>query len=70
MSGRIEAEHITELQKLLSSGTEERPIVLDLKEVQLVDRDVVAFLSQCESAGATLRNCPKYIREWISSGMY
>jgi hypothetical protein len=40
-------------------------IVLDLKEVRLVDRDVVKFLARCESQGAKLENCPLYVREWI-----
>jgi hypothetical protein len=37
-------------------------LILDIREVRLVDRDAIAFLSHC---GAELRNCPLYIREWI-----
>jgi hypothetical protein len=36
-----------------------------LKEVKLVDRDVVSFLAGCEAKGVKLVNCPAYIREWI-----
>jgi hypothetical protein len=36
-----------------------------LKEVKLVDRDAVRFLAHCETKGATLQNCPVYIREWM-----
>ncbi|MCI0414965.1 hypothetical protein L0222_19485 [bacterium] len=55
------------LQELLDFGKEQGSIVLDLKEVQLVDREIIAFLAQRESDGVTLRDCPEYIREWISS---
>jgi hypothetical protein len=40
-------------------------IVLDLEEVELVDADVVRFLSACESKGIHLQHCSAYIREWI-----
>jgi len=65
LSGRIEPEHLVELEDLV--GQEERPrsLAIDLKEVTLVDRDAVAFLAQCESRGVTLENCPAYVREWI-----
>jgi hypothetical protein len=68
--GRIQAVHIKELQNLLDSSKAERLIVLDLKELRLVDRDVIAFLTQCELAGITLKDCPEYIREWISGGNF
>ena len=41
-------------------------LVLDLKDVVLVDRDVVRFLRAREGNGIALRNCPPYIREWIA----
>jgi hypothetical protein len=40
--------------------------VLDLKDVVLVDRDIVRFLRAREHGGIVLRNCPPYIREWIA----
>jgi len=39
---------------------------LDLKDILLVDREVVKLLAICESNGNELRNCPLYIREWIT----
>jgi hypothetical protein len=39
---------------------------LDLKDLTLVDQDVVSFLRSCEAGGIQLRNCPAYIREWIN----
>jgi len=40
-------------------------MVLDLKEVTLVDREAVRFLAACETKGSVLRNCPAFVREWI-----
>ena len=45
--------------------TEGRRILLDLKDLILVDRDAVMFLGSCEAGSITLKNCPAYIREWI-----
>jgi anti-anti-sigma regulatory factor len=66
LSGRIEGEHLAELERIVASEARNRAIVLDLKEVKLVDRDAVNFLASCEAAGTKLCNCPPYIREWIS----
>jgi hypothetical protein len=65
LSGRIEGEYLAELRRLVE-GEESRPLTLDLGEVKLVDRNAVRFLARCEAAGATLENCPGYIREWIA----
>jgi hypothetical protein len=66
MCGRIQTEHLAELQSLLEVEVADHNIVLDLKEVRLVDRDAVMFLTRCEADGAKLENCPAYIREWIA----
>ena len=65
LSGRIEAEHLEELQRVCSLETVDRLLVLDLKDVTLVDRDAVKYLARCEANGVRLENCPAYIREWI-----
>jgi anti-anti-sigma regulatory factor len=65
LSGRIKVERLAELQNLLESEANHHRITLDLKEVKLVDRDVVGFLAGCEAKGILLANCPAYIREWI-----
>ena len=65
LSGRIEAEQVAELRKFFDLETEAQSIVLDLKEIKLVDREAVAFLVRCEAKGTRLQNCPPYIREWI-----
>jgi predicted metal-binding protein len=65
LSGRIELEEVAELQRLLQSESNDHNLVLDLKDVRLVNREAVRFLSGCEADGIQLRNCPPYIREWI-----
>ena len=65
LSGRIKAARIDELQKLLESEAHDRGLVLDLREVKLVDREAVVFLASCEAKGIKIANCPAYIREWI-----
>ena len=65
LSGRIEAEDIDELRRLLELEDTNRKIALDLRDVTLVDRDGVKFLADCEVNDIELENCPAYIREWI-----
>jgi anti-anti-sigma regulatory factor len=66
VSGRLEAENLSEMSALLAAEPAGRTLVLDLKDVVLVDRDAVRFLRSREGAGIALRNCPPYIREWIA----
>lgn len=68
LSGRIEEQHVPELQELLGNEAEIAGIALDLEEVRLVDREAVRFLAGCEARGIRLRNCPSYVREWIETG--
>lgn len=65
LSGRIEAEHLGELQQVLGNEASTTAIVLDLRELALVDSTVAEYLAQCEAAGMTLENCPSYVRKWI-----
>jgi hypothetical protein len=65
LSGRIEKQAIAELRKLFEHQSDFCDIVLDLKDVGVVDRDVVCFLVSCEADGVMLENCPSYIREWM-----
>jgi hypothetical protein len=63
VSGRIDAEQLSELRSCVSGHGPN--VVLDLDEVQLVDAAVVRFLVRCEAGGMELRNCSRYIREWM-----
>lgn len=66
LSGRIEGENLADLKKAIAVDGKDGSLVLDLEAVQLVDREVVRFLARCEASGAELRNCPAYVREWIT----
>lgn len=66
LSGRIAPDNIAELHALISAEAKDRPIVLDLKDVTLVGREAINFLTRCEADNITLRNCPVYVREWIT----
>jgi anti-anti-sigma regulatory factor len=66
LSGRIDKEHIAELEALIAAEGKDRRIILDLKELTLTGQDGMAFLAQCESAGVALANCDPYLREWIA----
>ena len=43
-----------------------RVFAIDLAEVELVSRDAVKLLAQAEADGIELRDCPAYVREWIT----
>ena len=55
-----------DLEALIREEARERRIVLDLRDLTLVDEDVVSFLRRCEAQSIQLKNCPPYIREWIT----
>ena len=63
ISGRITADEVGMLGDLLRQ--EMGTVVMDLKDVDLVDCEVVKFFALSESHGRELRNCPAYIREWV-----
>jgi hypothetical protein len=64
ISGRITGEHVDMLRGVLEK--ESRGFAIDLKNVLLVDREAVKLLALSESNGTELRNCPPYIREWVT----
>jgi hypothetical protein len=66
LSGRMDAENVGEMETLLSEDAGGRITVLDLKDLRLVDQDVVSFLRRSEAGGIQITNCPAYIREWIN----
>jgi hypothetical protein len=66
LSGRIDKEHIAELEMLIGAEGKDRRIILDLKDMTLTGQDGIAFLAQCEAAGIALANCDPYVREWIT----
>jgi hypothetical protein len=66
VSGRMQGEQLTELEKTFAEECGSRKVAVDLKDVRLADQDTVRFLAVYEAHGIQLLNCPPYIREWIS----
>ena len=55
LSGQMDEEPTGELETLIRSETDLRCIVLDLKDLTLVNDDGVTFLERCEANGITLK---------------
>jgi len=64
ISGQITGKDVDLLRSLLEQETSVAAI--DLRDVLLVDRGAVTLLALSELNGAELRNCPAYIREWVT----
>lgn len=65
ITGRIAGDECLNMLRALLEE-EKSAVAIDLKEVQLVDREAVKLLALGESNGSELRNCPGYIREWVT----
>jgi hypothetical protein len=66
LSGRMDQEDMAELETLIRSETDERGIVLDLKDLTLAGQEAISFLGRCEADGVALIHCAAYVREWIT----
>ena len=55
VSGRMDAEHLAELKTLLSSEANGCSIILDLRDLTLVDQDAVSFLGTAKPATSSSR---------------
>ena len=62
--GCMKAEHLEEVEQEIKASRLE--VVLDLRELNLVDVQTVRFLGRCESQGVRLTNCSAFIRHWIA----
>jgi anti-anti-sigma regulatory factor len=70
LSGRIDDPDVEILRDLMESETiDESTVALDLKNVTLVSRDAIKLLATAEEKGTELRNCPAYIRDWITKSL-
>ena len=65
LTGRIEGQAIDELRRLLALHPDSSGVVLDLKDVRLVDRAAMRFMARSEANGVRLESCPAYLREWM-----
>jgi STAS domain len=67
VSGRIDCASFEMLQELIENErTAKGRLALDLTEVTVVSLEAVRALTVGEANGIELRNCPAYVREWIS----
>jgi hypothetical protein len=64
ISGRITRRDVDALRNVIEE--EASAVAIDLRNVVLIDREAVKFLAQREFNGTVLRNCPPYIREWVT----
>ena len=63
LSGRIQSDRIGCIRSAMNDGCARQ--ILNLREVTLVDLEVVRFLIRCQEEGVELAECPSYVREWI-----
>ena len=69
LSGRIDRASFEVLQELIENEkTGMGGLALDLTDVTVVSFEAVRALTVAEDNGIELRNCPTYVREWISRG--
>jgi ABC-type transporter Mla MlaB component len=68
LSGRIDQEHIAQLQAALEGET--LAVQLDMREVTRVDREVVMTLARWSAQGILFVNCPTYLLSWIRRARY
>jgi len=61
----MEAEDVEQLRQLLALETAGQHLVLDLRDVTLVNDGAAEFLAGCQADSIKLENCPAYIREWV-----
>jgi len=68
VSGRLDAENVSELCQLIDREPAGAIVVLDLTNLVLADRDAVRLLRDWETGERiVLRNCPAYIRAWMAA---
>jgi len=68
VSGRIDGTYVETLQESMEKEmtTKGCRLAIDLSEVALVSQEVVEALALAEADGIELKNCPAYVREWVS----
>jgi anti-anti-sigma regulatory factor len=65
--GRIEGESLEELKRLMALEASGHKLILDMKDITLVDQSAIRFLARSEADSVTLENCPAYIRDWVAA---
>ena len=64
LSGELRRQQLDQVKaEIERSGS---LVVLDLRELDLVDVEGIRFLNACEADGISVRHCSAFIREWMS----
>ena len=66
VSGRLDRAHIEALSELTEREKSTKGLAIDLTQVTVVSLEAIRALTVAETNGIELRNCPPYVREWIS----
>lgn len=66
VSGRMNSENLSEFESLVRAEAKGQSVAFDLTELTLVDEAAVRLLESFETSGIQLRNCPAYVRQWIT----
>jgi len=67
VSGRIDGTCVTTLRESMEKDTTTKGgLAIDLTAVTLVSQEAVDALAVAEANGIELRDCPAYVREWVS----
>jgi hypothetical protein len=65
LSGRMQTEDIEQVRQVLAAEAPGRRLLINLRDVTLINQDVVAFLTECEAKGIELECCPLHVRRWV-----
>ena len=65
LSGRMQTEDIEQVRRLVLEAPTGKRLVINMRDVTLINHDVVAFLAECEAMGIGLECCPLHMRSWI-----
>ena len=67
VSGHIDGNYVVILLELLQKeNCTKGELAIDLSEVTLVGQEAIEALVVVGTSGIEIRNCPAYVREWIS----
>lgn len=67
VSGHIEDIYVVMLRELIAGENRTKvELAIDLSEVTLVGQEAIEALVVVETSGIEIRECPAYVREWIS----
>lgn len=67
VSGHIEGIYVVMLRELIQKeNCLKNGLAIDLSELTLVGQEAIEAFVVVETSGIEIRNCPAYVRQWIS----